>query len=206
MNLKLIYFGLLTLCLVTLLVRYKRIPSYYLWFIPIIASGVLAEWLKDYFYHNKYIIQRIYQPIECLLLLLFYNSILKKQGNKKVIYFSYVFFLIATSCYYLFYKKSFNIEDYFDFIVEVFIIVVLVVLFFFELLDHTKEINLLTYSPFWINAANLIFYSGCFFAMAAYERISKSNSSLSKELVSIPYYLNLFLYAAYAFIFAKAKK
>jgi hypothetical protein len=206
MNLKTLYYGLLCLCLVTLLLRYKRLPKYCLWFIPIIALGFITELLKGYFESVSNVIQRVYQAIECLLLLLFYNSILNNLRNKKAIKICYVLFLVVTVCYYVFYKRSFNIKDYFDFIVEAFIIVILVVLFFFELLDYTKEINLLTYSAFWINAVNLIFYAGSFFAMAAYERISKSNSGVSEQLRNIPYYLNLLLYAAYAIIFAKARK
>jgi hypothetical protein len=206
MNLKYIYYGLLALCLVTLLLRHKRLPKYCLWFIPIIALALITELLKAYFESISNVIQRVYQAIECLLLLLFYNSILENRGNKRAIKISYVFFIIVTVFYYLLYKKSFNIIDYFDFIVEAFIIVILVVLFFFELLDYNKEINLLAHSAFWINAVNLIFYAGCFFAMAAFERLDRSNSGLSEQLRNIPHYLNLFMYAAYAIIFAKARK
>jgi hypothetical protein len=204
--LKYIYYGLLALCLVTLLLRNKRLPKYCLWFIPIIALAFITELLKGYFESVSNVIQRVYQAMECLLLLLFYNSILENPGNKRAIKISYVFFITLSVFYYLLYKKSFNIIDYFDFIVEAFIIAILVVLFFFELLDYTKEINLLTYAAFWINAVNLIFYAGCFFAMAAYARIDKSNSGLSEQLRNIPHYLNLFMYAAYAIIFAKARK
>ncbi len=203
---KTIYFGLLASCLITLLLRYRRLPSYCLWFIPLIALGFAAEWMKDALIVYKNIIQRIYQAVECLLLFCFYNDILKKPLNKKVIKILYLLFIAIVVFYYQFYRKTFDIEDYFDYILESFLICLLVSAFFLELLNYRGDMKLLYFAAFGINAANLLFYGGNFFAMAMYEKIHYSNTSLGKQIAQIPFYLNLFLYAAYLAIFILARK
>lgn len=206
MELKTIYYGLLALCLVTLLLRYRKLPKYILWFIPIISVAFASELMTHYFEEYKNLLHRIYQPIECLLLLCFYSELLNKPKNKRFIRLSYLVFLVSCVCFYLLYKRTFNITDYFDFITEAFLICILVALFFFELLDYKEEVNLMKYGAFWINAVHLIFYGGSFFAYAFWGQISQNPTPLGKQLQSIPFFLNLLLYTAYSIIFAFARK
>jgi hypothetical protein len=182
------------------------VPAYCLWFIPLIALGFVTERMKDSFPTWKEIVQRIYQALECLLMFCFYNYILRKPRNKKLIKVLFGLFIVIVVVYYLFYRGSFNVQDYFDYIVESFFICLLVSLFFLELLDYRGSMRLHTFPAFWINAVNLLFYGGNFFAMGLYEKISNADSALSKEMANIPKYLNLVLYAAYLIIFALARK
>lgn len=203
---KTIYFGLLVGCLVTLLLRYKRLPSYCLWFIPLIALGFIAEWMKDAIPYDRNSIQRIYQLLECLLLFCFYHQIFKSRFNKRLTKILYLLFVAIVVFYYEFYRHTLDVRDYFDYTLESFFICLLVSIFFLELLQYRGEMNLATFAAFWINAVNLLFYGGNFFAMALYERIGHSNTSLGKEVLQIPFYLNLFLYSAYLLIFVLARK
>jgi hypothetical protein len=203
MTLKFIYYGLLALCLVTLLLRYKKLPGYCLWFIPIIFFALITESVKDYFEEYKTFIQRVYQVSECFLLLCFFNAVFVKQKNKTITWVSFFIYTCLVMVYYSQVVRGFTFAGrFFDLNLEAFIVCILVVLFFFEMMDYKPDVNLSQYGAFWINAANLIFYGGSFFAYAFYDQLAKSTMSLEY----IPKYLNLFLYCAYFLIFALIRK
>jgi hypothetical protein len=196
-----IYLGLLALCLVTLLLRYKQLPRYCLWFIPIVFFGLLTEILKDRYPAYENLVQRIYQPVECFLLLCFFNDLLLKRSNKRLIKIGYGLFVFTTVIYYIIVLGTFNKKDYFDFLFEALMVCVLVCLFFLELLDYKGQLELLYFAAFWLNATHLMFYGGNFFAMS-YEQIGRENSTIT----TIAHLLNLFLYGSYFCIFALARK
>jgi hypothetical protein len=194
-----IYLGLLALCLVTLLLRYKQLPRYCLWFIPIIFFALAVEIIKSRYEEFKNILQRVYQAIECLLLFCFFYKLLKKPANKRLIKIGYVAYVITTVLYYSVFAG--DKVYYVDFLIEAFMVCVLVCLFFLELLDHQGQLQLLYFAAFWLNAAHLIFYGGTFFAMS-YEYIGKEKSYITQ----IPYYLNIVLYSWYLVTFAFFRK
>lgn len=97
-------------------------------------------------------------------------------------------------------------ESYTDFATEALLISVLSIVFLADLLRLRQPIRLSAYPAFWLNALHLLFFSGCFFAMASYEQINDVNSTIAKTVRSIPHYLNLFLYSGYSLIFAVAQK
>jgi hypothetical protein len=196
-----IYLGLLAACLVTLLLRYTRLPRYCLWFIPIICLGLLTEILKKQYSAYENLVQRIYQPMECFLLLCFFNTLLVKPSNKRITRVGYIAYLITTFLYYTIYLGTFNKKDYFDFLFEALLVCVLVCLFFLELLNYKGQLELVYFAAFWLNATNLMFYGGNFFAMS-YEQIGRENSTIT----TIAHLLNLFLYGSYFLIFALARK
>jgi hypothetical protein len=205
--LKLVYYALLAFCLITLLVRIKKVPAYCFWFVPIIFLGLVHEYLKDYLLDWDNFLTRIYQPLECLLLVLFYNQLLKRKKNKKILFGGYVAYVAIVLSYYSFYRKSFDVGGYFDFALEALLICILVVLFLFELLDYQGDLSLFQFPAFWLNAAHLLFYGGCFFAMSTYEYFQEEPDTRLKTIAShIPYYLNLILYSIYLFIFSTARK
>ncbi len=202
MNIKHIYFGLLGICLIALLLRRKKLHSYYLLFIPLLAAGFTTEIFKDVFTEYRYVIQRVYQAIECFLLLMFYYLLTGRPKVKLLIVASYIIYLIATFIHYVVYAQIIDNKDYFDFTIEAFIICVMAALFFFEIMDTNEEMRSVHAGAFYINAVHLLFYGGSFFSMAYYRHIAGDAETPFSLLKTIPHYLNLLLYVVYAGVFA----
>jgi hypothetical protein len=208
--LKIVYYGLLGICLVTLLLNAKKLNKIYYWFIPVIIFAITVQVfeeilrLKDIKGYS--FVFHIYQPVEYSLLALFYYSLIKKPLIKKLILFSVPVMLIFSVSYYSFAGGVFFGADFIDFCVSAFFICIWVVVFFFELLHSEEDFNLVTYPAFWINAANLLFYGGCLLIMGIYFSLYGRNKILATQLLNINHYLNLVLYCMYIIGFIQPVK
>jgi len=203
--LKMLYYGLLGLCLAALLLNGRRLNKIYYWFIPIIVLAitvqVFEELLKVYEIEGHSFVFHIYQPVEYSLLALFYHSLITNPFAKKCILFSVLLVLAFSVIYYSSGKGVFFAGDFLDFCVAAFFICIWVVIFFFELLHTDEDMQLVRYPAFWINAANLLFYGGCLLVMGAYFYLHNTNPPLAKQLLVINHYLNLVLYCMYTIAF-----
>lgn len=208
--LKIVYYGLLGICLVTLLLNSKRLNKIYYWFIPVIIFAITVQVfeeilrLKDIKGYN--FVFHIYQPVEYSLLALFYHSLIKKSLIKKLILFSVPVMLLFSVFYYSSGSGVFFGADFIDFCIEAFFVCIWVVVFFFELLRSEEDFNLVTYPAFWINAANLLFYGGCLLIMGVYFYLYGRNKILATQLLNINHYLNLVLYCMYIIGFIQPVK
>ncbi len=203
--LKMIYYGLLGLCLAALLLNTNRLNKVYYWFVPIIIFAITAQVfeevlkLKDIKGHN--FVFHIYQPVEYSLLALFYYNIIKNTLIKKLILLSIPIVLIFSIFYYAYGSGQFFKADFIDFFLTAFFICIWVIIFFLELLRSDENLNLTSYPAFWINAANLLFYGGCLLVMGAYYYLYTTNATLANQLLKINHVLNLVLYCMYTIAF-----
>jgi hypothetical protein len=203
--LKMVYYGLLGVCLVALLFNIKKLNKIYYWFIPLIILGitvqVFGDVLKSRDIPGYSFVFHLYQPAEYSLLGMFYYSLINNNIAKKIILYSIAAVVIFSAIYYSVNKQSFWGADFTDFCIEAFFICMWVVVFFMELLRSEENLNLVTYPAFWINAANLLFYGGCLLIMGVYYYLHNRNAALATDLLKINYYLNLILYCMYTIAF-----
>lgn len=207
-SLKLTYYGLLLLSIVTLLIFKNKLPSCCKWLLPLFPLAFFTQALEDILRNNRqnsFFLFHIYQPIELLLLCCFYHAVFKKKNLKGITVSLIVFFFIACSIYYYFNIDAFFEPDFADFTIEAPIICALGVLFFIDMLKITEKIILKQFAVFWLNALHLIFYGGCVFVMGFYYSLHATNPKLAHEFLGINYFLNLFLYAGYSLIFICTK-
>lgn len=209
--LKLIYYGLLALCLITLLINRKKINSIYYWFIPLIGFGVITQVIGDIVNYslaaeNKQTFMfHFYQPIEYMLLALFYWRLLEGKIVKKIVLISIPLFISFCIYYYSTNIKSYLGPDFTNFTLEAILITGLVAIFFLQLFKSEEYLNLTTYPAFWINTGNLFFYGGNLFVMGLHYYLAKQDSKLAEEFLSINHYLNLLLYMLYIIAFVCSK-
>lgn len=136
MALKIIYFGLLGTCLVTLLLNIKRLNKIYYWFIPLIIFAitvqVLQEVLKQKGIEGYDFVFHIYQPVEYSLLALFYYSLIQNAFIKKAILLSLPAMLLFSIFYYSYGTGVFFGADFLDFCVCAFFVCIWVVVLLFR--------------------------------------------------------------------------
>jgi hypothetical protein len=202
---KMIYYGLLGICLAALLLNARRLNKMYYWFIPLIIFAITVQVFEEVLKHNQIhghsFVFHIYQPVEYSLLALFYYSVLQNHFVKKMVLLSVLFVLAFSIFYYSYGNGVFFGGDFSDFCVSAFLICIWVVVFFFELIRSDENFKLANYPAFWINAANLLFYGGCLLVMGAYYYLNSTNPVLANQLLKINHFLNLVLYCMYFIAF-----
>ncbi len=209
-SIKIVYYGLLGLCLAALLLNSKKLNKIYYLFIPVIIFAITAQVfeevlkLKDVEGHN--FIFHIYQPVEYSLLALFYYHLIHSKLTRKLILLSIPLVLLFSIFYYTMGSGVFFGADFVDFCVCAFFICVWVIVFFWELLRSDETLNLVNYPAFWVNGANLLFYGGCLMVMGVYFSFLKSDAVVAKQLLKINHYLNLVLYSMYIIGFIQPVK
>lgn len=203
--LKMVYYGLLGICLVALLFNIKKLNKIYYWFIPLIILGITVQVFGDVLKSREIsgysFVFHLYQPAEYSLLAMFYYSLINNNLIKKFILGSIAAVVIFSAIYYSVNKQSFWAGDFADFCIAAFFICMWVVFFFVELLRSEENLNLTSYPAFWINAGNLLFYGGCLLIMGVYYYLHNRDAVLAGELLKINYYLNLILYCMYTIAF-----
>lgn len=208
--LKMLYYGLLGICLFTLLFNIKKLNRIYYWFIPLIIFAITVQVSEEILRLNNIkgnsFVFHIYQPVEYSLLALFYYSLIKHKVVKMMILLSVPAMLFFSIYYYTWGPGLFYGPDFIDFCIEAFFVCIWVVVFFFELLKSEENLKLATYPAFWINAANLLFYGGCLLVMGVYYYLVSRNKTLANQLLYINYYLNLVLYCMYTIAFIQPLK
>ncbi|MBL0355548.1 MAG: hypothetical protein IPP72_01055 [Chitinophagaceae bacterium] len=204
-SLNVIYYGLLAVCLLTLLLNIRGMNRVYYLFIPLIILGitvqVFGDVLKNHDVQGYSFVFHLYQPAEYSLLALFYYSLIKNSLVKKAILVSVAAVVIFSAFYYSLNPDSFYGGDFTDFCIAAFFICIWVVVFFIELLRSDENLNLTAYPAFWINAGNLLFYGGCLLIMGVYFYLHNRNANLASQLLKLNYYLNLILYCMYTIAF-----
>ncbi len=203
--LKLLYYGLMGLSLLTLLFNLKKLGKPYYWFIPLIILSisvqVFGDVLKTYNIAGNSFIFHIYIPAEYSLLSLFYYSLLQTNRVKKAILFSIPALLLFSVIYYTGNHQSFYGADFVDFCIESVFICTWIIVFFVQLLHSEEDFNLIRYPAFWINAGNLLFFAGCVVVMGLYFSLHQRDKNLAEQLLMINHYLNLVLYCMYIIAF-----
>lgn len=198
---KSIYYGLLGICLATLLLNSKRLNRIYYWFVPIIIFAITVQASQDILKLKEIkgydFVFHIYQPVEYSLLALFYFQLINNAVAKKVILASIPIVLLFSVVYYSVGNGVFYGTDFIDFCVCAFFINIWVVIFFIELLRSDEKLHLVQYPAFWVNAANMLFYGGCLMVMGVYFYVLNTDPVTAKQLLSVNHYLNLVLYSMY---------
>lgn len=198
---KSIYYGLLGICLATLLLNSKRLNRIYFWFIPIIIFAITVQASQDILKLQEIkgydFVFHIYQPVEYSLLALFYFQLINNALAKKFILASIPVVLLFSVVYYSVGNGVFFGSDFIDFCVCAFFINIWVVIFFIELLRSDEKMALVQYPAFWVNAANMLFYGGCLMIMGVYFSVLNTDPVTAKQLLSVNHYLNLVLYSMY---------
>ena len=209
--LKVFYYGLLVLSLITLLLNYKKLGKSYIWFIPLLSLAIITQASSDIINwelrqgEKKYFIFHFYQPVEYTLLALFYWQLFKASFIKKFILISIPAFIVFCIFYYSSDIKSFLGPDFTNFTLQAILISLFVIYFFVELFKSQENVHLSSYPAFWINTGNLFFYSGCLFVMGIHFYLHNRDSKLAENLLSINHYLNLLLYLSYIIGFSCRK-
>lgn len=203
--LKMLYYGLLGVCLVALLFNFKKLGRTYYWFIPLIILSitvqVFGDILKNYNIKGYSFIFHLYIPVEYSLMALFYFSLLHNKWVKRAILFSIVILLLFSVSYYSSNYLSFYGADFMDFCIEAAFVCTWIILFFTQLLKSEENFSLTSYPAFWINAANLLFYGGCLVIMGFNFYLHQRDEKLADQLFEINHYLNLLLYFMYIIAF-----
>jgi hypothetical protein len=203
--LKMIYYGLLGLCLIALLFNIRKLGKTYLWFVPLIILALVVQIVDDllkYYDCPRYFLFHIYQPIELLLLSIFYSHTLKGKYARACLLIANVCMIGFVVIYYTmihpaeFYKASFP-----EFSLQSVFMCFFVICFFVQILKVNEVLDLKRYPAFWINAGNLIFYGGCLLVMGLNLYLEKSAPTLASKVISLNYYLNLCLYLFYLYAF-----
>lgn len=198
---KTIYYGLLGICLATLLLNTRRLGKLYFWFIPLIIFAITVQAAQDILKQQEIkgydFVFHIYQPVEYSLLALFYYQLIRNQVAKKLIMVSIPLMLLFSVYYYSVGNGVFYGGDFIDFCACAFFISIWVVVFFWELLRSEESFHLVKYPAFWVNAANLLFYGGCLMVMGVYFSVLTTDPVSAKQLLRVNHYLNLVLYSMY---------
>lgn len=207
---RVIYYGLLGICLVALLLNAKRLNKIYHWFIPLIIFAITVQLLQEILKQRNItgydFVFHIYQPVEYSLLALFYYYLIRGRLARKLILLSIPLMLAFSIIYYTVGTGVFFGGDFLDFCVCAFFVCIWVIVFFYELLRSDEQFNLINYPAFWVNAANLLFYGGCLLVMGVYFYFLNSAPATAKQLLRINHYLNLVLYSLYIIGFIQPVK
>lgn len=202
--LKQIYYGLLGICLIALLFHHKKLDKGIFFFITILSLAIITQVIGDVIKSNgssHYFVFHIYIPVEYLFLSLYYRETLKGKWLQRVILLSGLLFLVFCVQYYVMNKDRFYQPDFSQFVIEALLVSIWVIIFFTQLFQSEEKIVLASYPSFWINTANLVFYSGCLFVMGMHFSLLQKNPALAEKLLKINHYLNLILYLLYIIAF-----
>jgi hypothetical protein len=203
--LKIVYYGLLGLCLITLLLNVKRLGKTYVWFLPLISLAIavqLADEFLNWYAYTDFALFHIYQPLEFLFLAFFYNEIFKQKSVKISLFVAVICHVAFTVFYYVFFKpEQFHEPTFPEFTVQAGFVCIYAVAFFIQLSRSNEYIKLKVYPAFWINAGNLLFYAGCLLVMGVNLYLERVNQELAFKIMEINYYLNLALYTLYFYAF-----
>jgi len=209
--LKQVYYGLLGLCLIALLLNFKRHDKEVRIYLPVVLLAIIIQSAGDIIKakgFDHYFVFNIYIPIEYLLLSLYYFRVILNKTIRLSILMSGILFFVYYSLYYVLYPEAFFEDSFLPFVISSFLLSLCVITFFIQLFLKEEAIHLLRFPSFWINVGNLVFYSGCLFVMGFYFSLKEKDPDLAGELLYINYILNLFLYLMYlvAFTCFKTKK
>ena len=199
--LKEIYYGLLAFCLITLLFKYKRTDKAHFWFIPLLFLSIITQVTGDileYAGYTHFFVFHVYQPMEFLFLSIYYYYLFKPLVLKRLILISIPLFLAFHIFYY---RTRFYNLDFTDFTIEAILIFVWCMMYFIRLLKSEEQIILSKDADFWINTANILFYTGCVLVMGIAKYFLSKNMTLRSQLFLINHLLNLLLYILYCIAF-----
>lgn len=202
--LKKIYYGLLVLCLVALFLNLRKIDKENKIFLPIIFLAIVTQFVGDILQSrgiSHYFIFHIYIPIEYILLCIYYLTLIENKIVRLLIAGSAAIFFLFNLLYYILDNKAFFAPSFSSFVVSAVLLSFWIICFFVELFQKEEKIYLLSYSAFWVNTGNLLFYAGCLFVMGLYFTLLEKDRVLAGKMLYINYTLNLILYIMYLIAF-----
>lgn len=201
-QLKDIYYAILSLSILTLLWRWKRVDRSLHIMLVLLVAAISTEKLHDTFYPAPFTkaMFHVYQIIETGILSWYYWCIFESERNKKIVVSGFAVFLLWFVFDYL--LKTTNLFTYkrSDMNVEGVLVSIYSVLFLLERYAEKEPVVLKTFPHFWIVIANLMFYSVSllFYVFQVY---LLKQSPYYKSLQIIPQIANLVLYSFYCIAF-----
>lgn len=198
--LKYLYFILLAAIPVLIIVRRRVLPTAVWPFVPICFFALLVEAIGHIlspkginvipYYH-------LYQQIETNFLFVYYYLILRQSILKRlVLSMALIYFLANLYWYAIPPSLIFKVVRY-EFVLEAILISMLSCTYLYSLYRSDDEADFTNNPHFWINIANLIFYSGDMIFMASRDFLNQNFRDVFGKLSYISYILNLFLYITY---------
>lgn len=192
---KYIYYALLTLTLLILLVRWKKVDHRLYLFIPLLALSIITELIGDLC--RVYYVYHIYQTVEFALLTTYYFLILDGSRFQKWVWVALGAYLLYFSAFFIRRTDHFVHYDPVDFVAEGVFITIFSLYYLVELYRRDERVHLSHHPHFWIVSINLVFFSGTAFFMGMAYTLWKNNASLYNQLGLIVKILNLTLYIVY---------
>ena len=192
---KYIYYFLLLAGLSILLFRWRKVDRRLLLFAPILFSTILTELSCDLF--QTYFLYHINQVIEFSLLCTYYYLLMTESRYRGWVWVALALYVGYFISFFIRYPNQFFRFDPFDFVVEGIFITVFSLYYLVDLYRSSEEVNISRHPHFWINAGNLLFYSGAALFMALAYTLSRHYKPLYNGLGNIVKLLNLVFYSVY---------
>lgn len=197
---KKIYYIFLILSFVLSLFRQNRRDKI-LWIFPIILGlGILTQVVEDlfHFYNTKHVfIFHIYNILEYGIYAFYFYLLFEARRTRIFIMASVVLYMLFCIIYFSFYKNFWDDSFGLGTSVEAIFMIVFSLSFFYKLMVDDKYIDLLNYPHFYIQTANLMFFSISFISMSLDGYLKDSHPDLSEFALNINRYANLLMYFLY---------
>lgn len=205
MNLKILYYILITASLLILLLNRQRLDRRLYLFIPLLIFALLPECSRDLLGEGHWLHQltfALYSPIEYFILCLVIASYLKNQKVRKVIYYSIPVFIIISLVIQIWLKPMGNFYKYLDMQIEHPLLCIWTLVYFFQLASDKKELSFKENPMFWISIGHLFFYSASTFSYGFGSYLAHIGNEEFSDIVNwISKIFNLVLYLFYTIAF-----
>jgi hypothetical protein len=198
--LKYLYFLLLIAGPVIIFFKRNEIPVLIWLFVPIYVLALAVEVAGHILLPkgvNTILYYHLYQIFEALFLFIYYYLLFKEQFQKKIVSVMLVLYVAAVVYWYIIPPSLLHVPVRYEFVVEAIFISVLSCIYLYQLYRSDDEIDFTKNPHFWINIANLIFYSGDMIFMWSRDFLNQNFRDVFGKLSYISYILNLFLYITY---------
>jgi hypothetical protein len=198
--LKYLYFLLLIAGPVIIFFKRNEIPVLIWLFVPIYVLALAVEGAGHILLPkgvNTILYYHLYQIFEALFLFIYYYLLFKEQFQKKIVSVMLVLYVAAVVYWYIIPPSLLHVPVRYEFVVEAIFISVLSCIYLYLLYRSDDEIDFTKNPHFWINIANLIFYSGDMIFMWSRDFLNQNFRDVFGKLSYISYILNLFLYITY---------
>ena len=174
-------------------------------FPVLLFLGILAQLLQEILIRAKIpfmFIFHIYNFLEYPLYVVYFYFLFNSGKIKRMLLLSAFVYLVSFVLYFTL-VKSFRAESFGAITaIEALFMTSFSLYFYYSLLQSDKYYHLLSYPHFYINTANLIFFSLSIFAMGFDALLRKTNPDLADSVLSINRVSNILMYMLYCIAFA----
>lgn len=197
---KIVYYFFLIASFFLALITRNRNSRLLVIFPYLLACGILTQVLEDILekggmFHT--FIFHTYNFLEYPMYCIYFIGVISSKNCKRAIWVSMVMYVLFFIWYFnivkSFWAESFGLLSS----VEALFMTLFSLYFFYELLKSNKYINLSTYPHFYINTANLIFFSLSMLGMSFDAFLKNSNPEIAKNVLYINMVSNILMYILY---------